>query len=67
MSGRVNTAGAGRTLLGAIWAELAAGTILLIMRIYVNAFMVRRWGADFYWALSAYVSSSRYADYRRVY
>lgn len=50
-----NLAGLGPTVLAVSWAEFAAGTVLMLMRIYTNGFIIRRWSADFWWALVAYV------------
>jgi hypothetical protein len=48
--------GLGPELLAVTWTEFAVGTILMVMRVYTNTFMVRRWSADFWWALATYVS-----------
>lgn len=50
-------AGLGSTVLVATWAECAAGTVLMGLRIYTNAFLTRRWKADFLWASITYVQA----------
>ena len=37
------------------WIECAIGTILIIVRLLTNLFVVHHTRADFWWALSSYV------------
>ncbi|KUJ10332.1 uncharacterized protein LY89DRAFT_723577 [Mollisia scopiformis] len=52
-----HVSGLGPAVLATTWSEFAAGTVLMSMRIYVNAFIIRRWSADFWWALITYICS----------
>ncbi|KAE8450523.1 hypothetical protein EG329_006254 [Mollisiaceae sp. DMI_Dod_QoI] len=49
--------GLGPAALAVTWSEFAAGTVLMAMRIYTNAFIIRRWSSDFWWALVTYICS----------
>ena len=46
----------GPKLLATAWPGCAIGTAVFAMRIYVCAFIIRRWNAAFWLALASYVS-----------
>ncbi|KAG0645989.1 hypothetical protein D0Z07_7935 [Hyphodiscus hymeniophilus] len=47
--------GLGPTVLATTWAECAASTALMVMRVYTNGFITKRWKADFWFATVTYV------------
>lgn len=48
--------GLGPTVLAVTWSDFAAGSVLMVLRIYTNGFIIRRWNPDFWWASASYVS-----------
>jgi hypothetical protein len=50
--------GLGPTVYAVSWTELAVVSILFAARLYVNAFILRRFRADFWWATATYVRYS---------
>lgn len=47
--------GLGPTVYAVSWTELAVVSVLFAARFYVNAFVLRRFKADFWWASVTYV------------
>lgn len=54
--------GLGPTVLAVTWSEFAAGTVLMVLRIYTNGFIIRRWNPDFWWAFASYVRAVSVVD-----
>jgi hypothetical protein len=50
--------GLGPTVYAVSWTEFGVVTALFAARLYVNAFILRRFRADFWWATVTYVCPS---------
>lgn len=48
--------GRGPLMLGITWAEAAVAIILIVMRTYTNAFIVKTSKWDYFWAMVTVVS-----------
>ena len=55
--------GLGPAIIAVTWSEFGAGTALMALRIYTNGFLIRRWSADFWWAVLSFVSKTPASDH----
>ncbi len=50
--------GRGSLILGVTWAEAAVAIVLMVMRTYTNAFILKLFKWDYFWAMVTVVSQS---------
>ena len=49
--------GKGPLIMAVTWAEASVALVLMLMRTYTNAFIVKSFKWDYYWAMFTFVCS----------